>query len=214
MAVVTFVFITPFLPLLWNENYLLLLQLANHKTYFCFLTAIGWAAATFVFYGAIAGARGERVGFRECLVKGIRLALPLVLPVFALGLLIGAAFAAHPLAGLVASLFFSLMPITLAVERRGVISALRWSLNRVLDYPWLVSASVLAIGGLGLGVEVVTQLHDDPYIFWPFRLLAEVSRLLAPFVSVLLPCVCVALYVAIRRDKDGIKIEQSLPLPL
>lgn len=115
--------------------------------------------------------------------------------------------------GLISSLAFCLTPITLAIERRGLISALRWSLNRVLDYPWLVSATILAISGLGLGIDVTTQLHDDPYSFWSFRLLAEVTRLLAPFIFMLLPCACIALYVAIRRDRDGIEIEQSLPFP-
>lgn len=78
MAVVAFVFITPFLPLLWSENYLLLLKLMNHKAYLCILTAVSLVTSTAIFYGAINGARGRQVGFRECLIRGIGFALPIV----------------------------------------------------------------------------------------------------------------------------------------
>ncbi len=213
MALLAFVSMTPFLSFVWRENFMTLLSLVEYKTVVCLFTAISWAATTLLFYGAISGAHGQRLGFRDCAVKGVRFALPIVLPVFILGFGIGATFGINPLAGIAVTIAFSLTAITLAVERCGILRAVRRLRTNMIEQPVLVSGTILAISGCALGHDAAVDLYGDLYIFVLGRIWHELVRLTSPFVAVLLPCAQVALYVAIRRHKDGVEIKQSLPLP-
>jgi hypothetical protein len=190
----------PFIVFPWTVAYRSLLLLTGAETYLCLNFAMSWVFSTFTFHGAIEAAHGRRVGFRDCLVQGAFLALPIAPPVFVLGFVVGTAFQLHPLAGLATFLVFALMPFTWAVERRTPFRALRRGLDDAIRYPWLIAPTIFTIAAVELCDEIFWRSYGDVYARWLGRIWHDISLLVLLFVSVLLSCACAALYNAIRRD--------------
>lgn len=202
LAAVAFIFQLPFIVFPWTESYRSLLMLTGAETYLCLNIAMGWVFATFTFYGAAEALHGRRAGFRDCLVQGILLALPIAPPVFALGFVIGTAFQLHPFAGLAAFSVFALMPFTWAMERHTPLQALRRGLDDAIQYSWLIAPTILVIAAVQLCDEIFWRSYGDVYERWFGKIWHDISLLMQLFVSVLLSCACAVLYDTIRRASE------------
>lgn len=202
MAMVALVFQLPLIVLPRTEALVSLLPLQSVEGYLYLHNALAWVAATFTFYGAIEALHGRRVGFRDCFVKGVLFALPIALPVFALGFAVGAAWQLHPLAGLGAFLASALMPFTWAMERHAPIRAARRGLDDAIRYPWLIAPTILTVTAVELCQAILWNSNADVYNHWLAGVWNDISLLLQLFVSVLFSCACATLYAAMRRDSE------------
>lgn len=199
LATVAFIFQLPFIVLPQTEAYGALLMVTGAENYLCLSFAMSWVFSTFPFHGAIEAREGRRIGLRDCLVQGARLALPIALPVFALGFVVGTAFQLHPLAGLAAFLVFALMPFTWAVERHTPLQALRRGLDDAIQHPWLIASTIFTIAAVQLCDEILWRSYGELSKRWLGQIWHDISVLTQLFVSVLVSCACAVLYDAIRR---------------
>ena len=162
-----FVFTAPTVVFRYFETRHWILVEVGPATFSSLGSGVDWAIATFTFYGAIAALQGKRVGFRDCLVEGVRFALPILLPVFILGFAVGTAFQLHALIGLALTPFLSLMPITWAIEKRHPLRAVRLALNDLASHGLLIAAVNFVIVGWILLDYTLWQSGIEFYKRWP-----------------------------------------------
>ncbi len=172
------------------------------------INTIGWIfVIQTLVYGAVQALRGRSVSIGDCLLQGAR-RLPVGIAVGFLayiGILLGTALLIVP--GVILFTMWSVALPANTVERTGIVASLarsreltrgrRWRVFGTIIIPLLLSAltSWLLIGIFGLaGVASPT-----------FQIVSWAIHGIEQAFSV---CVFATLYYYLRRDKEGVEIEQ------
>lgn len=175
---------------------------------YCTITG---ATGTIAFYGAIASARGQQIGIRECFAKGLAFAPRAILAGSLSGFAVGVAFLVHTSVAAVALAYLPMWSLIAAVERQGTIQAARRMLAIALRHPWLLFSAATILSFPDLILYQLSISHRQFYASAIGELVTLVATLTELFVDVLSVNCMVVLYVIVRHEDDGLTEHQSLP---
>jgi hypothetical protein len=158
-------------------------------------------------YGAVQALRGRQVSIGDCLLQGLkRLPVGIVVGFLAyLGILFGMVLFIVP--GLILLTMWAVALPANTVERTGILESLRRSSELTRGRRWRVFGTILipilisiATGWLLIGIFGASAITAPT-----FQLVSWVVHAVEQAFSV---CVFATLYYYLRRDKEGVEIEQ------
>ena len=169
---------------------------------------VGQIVAVTLIYGSIQVLRGRQVSISDCFSQGFaRLGTAIGVAILAgLGVALGMVLLIVP--GVILAVMWSVAVPAAVIERTGVIESLSRSIALTRERRWRVFGAVLVAGVITVVVGavvggifgVIIGADSTPFIIVLWAVTAAAQAFSA--------CVYATLYFFLRREKEGVDIEQ------
>jgi hypothetical protein len=169
---------------------------------------VGEIVAVTLIYGAIQVLRGRQVSVSECFSQGFaRLGTAIGVAIVAsIGVILGMILLIVP--GLILAVMWSVAVPAAVIERNGVFGSLSRSSALTKERRWRVFGAVLVAGVITIVVGAVIGGIFGVVFGMDRTLLEIVVWLVTAATQAFSACVNATLYFFLRREKEGVDIEQ------
>jgi hypothetical protein len=164
-----------------------------------FLTAV-------IVYGALRHLRGNKAGFFDCLMHGLRRILPIIAIAIVTTVLVTIGMMLLVVPGIIIALMICLAIPVLMVENPGALKSLSRSRELTKGYRWHILGVLLLAFVITTIINVVVPIPFD--LVLPQELSMVVTGVLQLFTTVFLAVVLAVMYHDLRVAKEGVSTAQ------
>jgi hypothetical protein len=169
---------------------------------------VGQIVAVTLIYGSIQALRGRQVSVGECFSQGFaRLGTAIGVAILAgIGVALGLVLLIIP--GLILAVMWAVAIPAAVIERIGVMDSLSRSITLTRERRWPVFGAIFLAGLITVAVSIVVEVVAYFVGGIDTTLFTIVTWAVTAITQAFTACVYATLYYFLRREKEGVEIDQ------